>query len=73
MAVLTASSSNEMLATIIPKGIIKTFGEFGVPYVVLDHATQAPDGEIWVDIELLQSGEIDQYPLSQILNDPEAV
>ena len=41
----------------IPTGCIKQFGQFGVPYVVGEVAEFLPDGDVLVNITLLQSGE----------------
>ena len=56
----------------IPTGCIKQFGLFGVPYVVGEVAEFLPDGDVLVNITLLQSGEKDIYRLSYLLEDPEA-
>ncbi|NYA27268.1 DUF5397 domain-containing protein [Haemophilus haemolyticus] len=56
----------------IPTGCIKQFGQFGVPYVVGEVAEFLPDGDVLVNITLLQSGEKDIYRLSHLLKDPEA-
>ena len=56
----------------IPTGCIKQFGQFGVPYVVGEGAEFLPDGDVLVNITLLQSGEKDIYRLSHLLEDPEA-
>ncbi|HHF5569453.1 DUF5397 domain-containing protein [Haemophilus influenzae] len=56
----------------IPTGCIKQFGQFGVPYVVGEVAEFLPDGDVLVNITLLQSGEKDIYRLSHLLEDPEA-
>ncbi|AAX87503.1 TPA: DUF5397 family protein [Haemophilus influenzae] len=56
----------------IPTGCIKQFGQFGVPYVVGEVAEFLPDGDVLVNITLLQSGEKDIYRLSYLLEDPEA-
>lgn len=56
----------------IPTGCIKQFGQFGVPYVVDEVAEFLPDGDVLVNITLLQSGEKDIYRLSHLLEDPEA-
>ena len=56
----------------IPSGCIKQFGQFGVPYVVGEVAEFLPDGDVLVNITLLQSGEKDIYRLSHLLEDPEA-
>ena len=56
----------------IPTGCIKQFGQFGVPSVVGEVAEFLPDGDVLVNITLLQSGEKDIYRLSYLLEDPEA-
>ncbi|HHF4386954.1 TPA: DUF5397 domain-containing protein [Haemophilus influenzae] len=56
----------------IPTGCIKQFGQLGVPYVVGEVAEFLPDGDVLVNITLLQSGEKDIYRLSHLLEDPEA-
>ena len=56
----------------IPTGCIKQFGQFDVPYVVGEVAEFLPDGDVLVNITLLQSGEKDIYRLSHLLEDPEA-
>ncbi|AIT67182.1 DUF5397 family protein [Haemophilus influenzae] len=56
----------------IPTGCIKQFGQFGVHYVVGEVAEFLPDGDVLVNITLLQSGEKDIYRLSYLLEDPEA-
>ena len=56
----------------IPTGCIKQFGQFGVPYGVGEVAEFLPDGDVLVNITLLQSGEKDIYRLSHLLEDPEA-
>ncbi|MFO7517915.1 DUF5397 family protein [Haemophilus influenzae] len=56
----------------IPTGCIKQFGQFGVPYVVGEVAEFLPDGDVLVNITLLQSGEKDIYRLSYLLEAPEA-
>lgn len=56
----------------IPTGAIKQFGAFGVPYIVEDMAEKLPNGDILVNITLLETGQKDLYTLSQLLQDPEA-
>lgn len=56
----------------IPTGEVRTFGKLGVPYLVGKAEKELPNGDILVDIELLESGEHEQYPLSCVLNDPKA-
>lgn len=56
----------------IPTGTIKTFGEYGIPYQVGEKAETLPDGDILVNITLIQTGEQEQYRLSKLLQDPNA-
>ena len=56
----------------VPIGAIKQFGPFGVPYEVGEGVEKLPNGDTLVKITLLESGEIDFYNLSNLLNDPEA-
>ncbi|STZ74948.1 Uncharacterised protein [Moraxella lacunata] len=57
----------------IPVGSIRTIGEFGNPYLVSNKTETDDNGEILVEIEFLESGRKDYYPLNEILLDPEAV
>ncbi|MDO5687244.1 MAG: DUF5397 family protein [Neisseria sp.] len=56
----------------IPTGSIRTFGDYGVIYIVGTPVEQLPDGDWLVNIELPESGEPAQYKLSHIVQDPEA-
>ncbi|MDG2961702.1 DUF5397 family protein [Exercitatus varius] len=56
----------------VPIGAIKTFGAYGIPYQVGLPIKTLPDGDILVDITLIQTGEQAQYRLSKLLQDPEA-
>ncbi|BBV14446.1 MULTISPECIES: DUF5397 family protein [Gammaproteobacteria] len=56
----------------IPTGAIKTFGNYGVLYQVGEKDSDLPDGDILVNITLLESGEKEKYKLSQLIEDPEA-
>ncbi|MDT0470363.1 DUF5397 family protein, partial [Streptomyces sp. DSM 41699] len=55
-----------------PTGSIRTFGDYGVMYIVGTPAEQLPDGDWLVNIELPESGEHTQYKLSHIVQDPKA-
>lgn len=57
---------------IIPVGSVRTIGEFGNPYIVSDKTETLDNGKVLVEIEFLQSGRKDYYPLNEILLDPEA-
>ncbi|EFA0656277.1 hypothetical protein E8512_004100 [Escherichia coli] len=56
----------------IPTGTIKTFGRLGIPYEVGEPAQELPDGDILVNIILVQTGEKELYKLSKLLQDPDA-
>lgn len=56
----------------IPTGEVRTFGIMGVPYLVGQPEKELPNGDILVQIELLERGEREYYPLSNLLNDPKA-
>lgn len=61
-----------METTQIPVGIIKTFGHYGVPYQVGEPDQVLADGDILVNITLIQTGEQEKYKLSKLLQDPDA-
>lgn len=46
-----------MNTTQIPTGAVKTFGAFGPPYQVGEEIKELPDGDILVNIILIQTGE----------------
>ena len=56
----------------IPIGAINTFGYEGIPYLVGEQAKELPNGDILVNITLIQTGEKEQYKLSKLLQDPDA-
>ena len=56
----------------IPTGTIKTFGLLVIPYEVGEPAQELPDGDILVNIILVQTGEKELYKLSKLLQDPDA-
>lgn len=47
----------------IPVGSIRTFGEYGNPYLVLDNFEQDENGKIMVEIKLLEFNRNDYYSL----------
>lgn len=61
-----------MMQKEIPTGEIKSFGEHGIIYQVGEKEKDLPDGDVLVNIILLESGEKAQYKLSEIINDPKA-
>lgn len=52
-------------------GTFRQFGPFGIPYQILKEGHDT--GEGWtVEIEVPQTGERLEYPLKDVLDDPEA-
>jgi len=63
------------LAPVVPSdfvGAIKTFGEFGEPYEVLGIARAGAEGDTWMRIQLVKTGEEAEYSFLHMLDDPEA-
>lgn len=56
----------------IPTGEIKTFGVYGIPYQVGEADQVLPDGDVLVNITLIQTGEKEKYKLSKLILDPQA-
>jgi len=53
-------------------GKINTIGEFGPIYQVGQPIRRLEDGDWLMKITLIESGEVTEYPLSSIKEDPEA-
>ena len=53
-------------------GSIRRFGLVGPPYEVLGPTTASARGEAQMRIHLLESDEQADYPVAEILRDPEA-
>jgi hypothetical protein len=53
-------------------GSIRRFGLEGPPYEVIGPAVKSCAGEAQMRIHLLESNEDADYPVSEILRDPEA-
>lgn len=53
-------------------GAIRRFGLVGPPYEVIGPAAPSDSGEAQMRILILESDEEADYPLSNILRDPEA-
>ncbi len=58
---------------IVPIGIINTFGELGPMYQVGEPIKQLDNGDWLVEITLVETGEITEYNLSHIKDDPKAI
>lgn len=56
----------------IPVGKIKSFGDFGPPYLVGQAVQRLPDGDWLVGITLIETGEAAVYGLNRLIVDPEA-
>ena len=48
----------------IPTCAIKQFGNLGVLYIVGDINSMLPNGDAWINITLLETGQKDLYLLS---------
>jgi len=57
----------------VPVGTIKSFGAIGEQYEVIRPLRTSQDGDWWVEIQLVKTGEKAEYPLSHILDDPDGV
>ena len=57
----------------VPVGKIKSFGPFGPKYEVGTALRQLDDGDWLVRVTLVESGELAEYRLSRLADDPEAV
>ena len=55
-----------------PIGKVKCFGDFGPSYEVGSPLRETEDGDWMVLIKLVATGEETEYPLSKILDDPDA-
>jgi Family of unknown function (DUF5397) len=53
-------------------GSIRRFGLEGPPYEVIGPSAASPSGEPQMRIHLLESDEDTDYPVNDILRDPEA-
>lgn len=51
-------------------GDVRRLGLAGPPYEILGPAVPAPDGAAQMRIQLIESNEEVDYPVSDILNDP---
>lgn len=56
----------------IPVGKIKSFGPFGPKYEVGHVLRQLGDVDWLVEITMVETGEKAEYPLTQLLDDPDA-
>ncbi len=57
----------------VPVGRIKQFGRFGPKYEVGHPLRQLDDGDWMISIKLVATGELAEYRLTRIADDPEAV
>ena len=55
----------------VPTGKIKSFGSFGPKYEVGSPVKQLEDGDWLIQITLVDSGELAEYRLSHLLDDPD--
>ncbi len=57
---------------VVPVGRIKNFGPFGPKYEVREPIRPIGDGDWLIAIRLVETGELTEYRLSRLLQDPEA-
>jgi hypothetical protein len=57
----------------VPLGRIKMFGPVGEQYEVIRPLRPAPNGDWWVEIQMVKTSERAEYPLSNILEDPDGI
>lgn len=65
--------SMHRISATLPTGQVKSFGQEGIYYQVKRFIRQLDDGDWLVEIELIESGELAEYRLSRIKNDPKAL
>lgn len=51
----------------------RTFGSLGVTYKILEPVKPVGNNDWLIRIQVLESGEITEYPYIQLINDPEAL
>jgi hypothetical protein len=56
----------------VPVGKIKSFGPSGPKYEVGEPLRQLDDGDWMVRVTLVESGELAEYRLTRLTDDPEA-
>jgi hypothetical protein len=56
----------------VPTGAIKTFGPVGEMYEVGEALRPLADGDWMVSITLVKTGEVTEYRLTHVMDDPEA-
>jgi hypothetical protein len=65
-------AASQLLLPEIPTGLIKSFGGIGPKYEVGDLLRPTAQGDWFIGIVLVETGEETEYLYSQMLNDPEA-
>lgn len=56
----------------VPVGSIKSFGDLGEQYEVIRPLRMADDGDWWIEIQMVKTGEKAEYRLAHIHDDPDA-
>ncbi|MBM3561774.1 MAG: hypothetical protein FJX48_01195 [Alphaproteobacteria bacterium] len=51
-------------------GACRRFGPFGPAYEIIGVGKEEPLGDRWMQIRVLESGEVVDYKFSEILDDP---
>ena len=57
----------------VPVGEIKSFGPFGPKYEVGRALEQLENGDWWIEITLIETGEKARHRLTHLSDDPEAL
>jgi len=65
-------AASPVLMPDLPTGLIKTFGRIGPRYEVGHLLRPSVNGDWFIGILLVETGERTEYLYSQMLNDPEA-
>lgn len=56
----------------VPVGLIKSFGPFGPKYEVGQVLRQLEDGDLMIEVTMVETGESAEYRWSHLSDDPEA-
>lgn len=57
----------------VPVGKIKSFGAFGPKYEVGRPLRQLDDGDWLVEVKMVETGELAEYRLTHVFDDPDAL
>ena len=63
---------NAVISPLVPEGKIKTLGKLGPKYKVGRPLNQLEDGDWMIEITMIETGEIAEYRLTHVNDDPAA-